>query len=176
VLKYVSTTVSSSPYTRKLTPLVLDPLHRELVVVADGDQPAGPDERVDLGLVEGGRLLVVAGGVAGQEQMRLVLVELGTLVRLQHVLDGQFVQAQLDGQLIDLLLGRAAQVEPHHGVVAFEVLGDVGDREALPVQDPLAVHPRAVHSCAIAGDSRRSRTAVAMTDRGTMAPVSHRSE
>ena len=53
---------------------------REAVVLADGDQPARADERVDLGLVERAALDVDPDRVAGQEQVGGVAVELGPLV------------------------------------------------------------------------------------------------
>ena len=84
---------------------------------------------------------VDAHGVAGQEQVGGVAVELGALVGAERVLDGELVQAELAGELVELLLRRAAQVHPHDGVGVLEVLGDVGDREALGLENTLAVHP-----------------------------------
>ena len=84
-------------------------------------------------------------GVAGQEGVGGVVVELGPLVGLERVLDGQLVQAELVGQLVELVARRAAQVDPDHRVGPFEVVGDVGDREVLGLQHALAVHPGVGH-------------------------------
>ena len=54
--------------------------------------------------------------MAGQEQVGGVAVELRALVGAERVLDGEFVQAELGGQLVELILGRATEVDPHHGV------------------------------------------------------------
>ena len=116
-------------------------VHREAVVLAHGDEPALVDERVDLGLVELAALGVDAHGVARQEQVGRVVVELGALVWAERVLDGELVQAELTGELVELLLRRAAEVDPHHRVGLLEVLGDVGDRESLALQDTVAIHP-----------------------------------
>ena len=42
---------------------------------------------------------------------------------------------------MELLLRRSAEVHPHDGVGLLEVLGDVGDGEALGLEHTLAVHP-----------------------------------
>ena len=117
-------------------------LDREPVVLADGDQPPLADEGVDLGLVEAAGLGVDPDRVAGQEQVGGVAVELRALVGPERVLDGELVEAELGGQLVELFLGGAAEVDPHHGVGLLEVIGHVGEREALGVEDTLAIHPR----------------------------------
>ena len=73
--------------------------------------------------------------------MRGVAVELRALVRAERVLDGELVQAELVGELVELLLRRTAQVHPHHRVGVLEVLGDVGDGKALGLESALPVHP-----------------------------------
>ena len=65
---------------------------REPVVLADRDDPAGVDERVDFGLVELPGVWVEAHGVDRQELVRVVVVELGALMRAERVLDSEFVQ------------------------------------------------------------------------------------
>ena len=74
-----------------------------------------------------------------------VVVELGPLVGLERVLDRERVQAQLVGQLVQLVARRAAQVDPDHRVRPFQVVGDLGHREALGLQHALAVHPGVGH-------------------------------
>jgi len=82
-------------------------MDREPVVLADGDEPAVVDERIDLRLIETATLDVDAHSMARQEQMRCVPVELGTLVRFQGVFDGKLVQPELSGQLVKLFPRRA---------------------------------------------------------------------
>jgi hypothetical protein len=114
---------------------------REPVVLTDGDEPALADEGVDLGLIQAAIVDVHPHGVAGQEQMRGIPVELGTLMRSQGVFHGQLVQAELTGQRVELLLGGGTQIYPYHGVGLVEVLRDVGDGKALGLERALAVHP-----------------------------------
>ena len=74
------------------------------------------------------------------------MVELGALVLGDGVLDGQLVEAELVGQLGELLVGRGAEVDPHEGVGLGEVLGHVGHREVLGLEHALAVQPRVLAS------------------------------
>ena len=98
------------------------------------------DERVDLGLDQRGFVGIDTNRVGGQEQVRLVVVELGSLMRAERVLDGQLVEAELVGELVELLLRRTAQVDPHHGVGFGEVVGHLCDREVLGLEHPVAIH------------------------------------
>jgi hypothetical protein len=56
--------------------------NREAVVLADGDEPALRDERVDLGLFEAAIFNVDAHGKGGQEEVRGVAIKLWALMRL----------------------------------------------------------------------------------------------
>jgi hypothetical protein len=92
----------------------------------------------------------MAGGrdphaVAGEEGVGGVGVELGPMVGLEGVLHRERVQAELVGQLVQLVDRRPAQVDPDHRARPLQVVGDVGDREALGLQDALAVHPGVGH-------------------------------
>ncbi len=80
------------------------------------------------------------------------MVDLGTLVGSERVLDGELVQAELVGELVQLLLGRSAEVHPHDGVGTLQVLGDVGDRKALRLEHAFAVHPRVGHGSVLRPD------------------------
>ena len=116
---------------------------REPVVLADGDEPAPADERVDLCRLQDAVVGVHADGLAGQEQVGGVAVELGALVWSQGVLHGELVQAELAGEGVELLPGGGAQVDPDHRVPLVQVLGDVGDGEARsadPVSQPNERH------------------------------------
>jgi hypothetical protein len=78
--------------------------------------------------------------------MVLVAVQLGPLVLLDGVLDGQGVQPKLLGDDRQILLVGLAQVQPHHRVRLLEVVGDLGGREVLGFQHPLSVQPRVTHA------------------------------
>ena len=56
-------------------------------------------------------------GVARQEEVVGVVVQLGALVLVEGVLDRQLVQAELGRQLVQLVGRRAAQVDPHDRVL-----------------------------------------------------------
>ena len=76
--------------------------------------------------------------------MRRVPVELGTLVRLQRVLDGELVQPELSGQLVKLFLRGSREIDPHDRVWIHQVLGHIGDGEPLGLEGPLPIDPRQV--------------------------------
>ena len=77
--------------------------------------------------------------------MRGVVVDLGSLVGSQGIFDGQLVQPELVGELVELLPGGLAEVDPDDGVGPLEVLGHVGDGEVLGFERPFAVHPGSGH-------------------------------
>ena len=79
---------------------------------------------------------VDAHGVAREEQVAGVVVELRPLVRSERVLDGQLVQAELGRQLVQLVVGRAAEVDPHDGVRLLEVLRDLRDGKPSASRTP----------------------------------------
>ena len=71
------------------------------------------------------------------------MVELRSLVLAERVLDRQLVEPELVGELVQLLLGRAAEVDPDDGVGSLEVLGHVGDAgSSRPRATPLQYTPR----------------------------------
>ena len=86
------------------------------------------------------------------------MVELGPLVFAHRVLDGQFVQSQLGGELVELVLRRGAEVDPDDGALLGEIPRDVLEGKVLGFQNSVAVEPAVgvVH-----GDLR----AVSLTDR-----------
>ena len=71
------------------------------------------------------------------------MIELRALVRAERVLDRELVQAELGGELVELLLRRAAEVDPHHRVGLLEVVRHVGDGKVLRLQHAVSVHPSA---------------------------------
>jgi hypothetical protein len=117
--------------------------HVEAVVLAHGDEPPAVHEGVDLGGVE----LPVGGPhpqrVARQEEVGVVVVDLGPLVLAQRVLDGQLVQAEFDGEHVEGLLVGRAQVDPDDDVGLGQVVRHRRHVEPLPHEHAVAVRPRA---------------------------------
>ena len=71
--------------------------------------------------------------------MRLVVIEFGSLMLTERVLDGQLVEPSL-GEHVQLVLRWPAHVDPDDGVGFCEEVGDVRDREVLGLDHPVAVH------------------------------------
>jgi hypothetical protein len=85
-------------------------------------------------------------GVRGDEQVAVVPVELGALMLLAGVLDGESVQAEFladGGQVIGI--GRA-HVQPHGDARLPDVLGDILHREVLGLENTAAVQPGTCHT------------------------------
>ncbi len=122
--------------------------HVEPVVRAHRDQPPPPDEGVDLGLHELGPLPVEVDRVGGEEQVGGVAVDLRALVGLQGVLDGQLVEAQLGGDLGEVVGRRMAVVDPDERARAFEMVRHRGHREALAIElaFPVAAGAHVAHA------------------------------
>jgi hypothetical protein len=101
----------------------------------------------------------------------LVAVQLGPLVLLDGVFDGQEVQPELLGDDLQVLLVGLAQVQPHHRVRLLEVLGDLGGREVLGFQHPIAVQPRVTHTSRLSPRRRDRGASTGRTlARGTRSP------
>jgi hypothetical protein len=126
------------------------PLDVEPRVLADGDQRPGGDERSQLTGDQLAGVMIQADGVGGEEVVVLVAVQLGPLMLLDGVLDGQRVQPELLGDDLQVLLVGLAQVQPHHRVRLLEEVGDLGGREVLGLQHPLAVQPGVTHTVSLA--------------------------
>ncbi len=90
------------------------PLHRPLdaryVVAVDGDEGAGREEDVEL--VSGEPVLRHPRAVADDERQLVVLVDLGELVRRQHVGDGVPREPERPGDVPDVGQLGAGEVEP----------------------------------------------------------------
>lgn len=84
--------------------------------VADGDHELRSREDVDLAELDGLRLIDIARGPKHEEQALAVALQLGTLVRLHGVLDGERVQIKLARDLVELLRVRAIQADPRNAV------------------------------------------------------------
>jgi len=81
--------------------------------------------------------------VGAQEQVAAVTVELGPLAAAQGSLDGQRMQAELLAQHGEVVVVGIEQVQPDGDRDIGQVIADVGDREALELEPPAAVQPRA---------------------------------
>ena len=107
------------------------------LAVADRDHELWAGEDVHLAELDGLRLIDVAGRVQNAEQRLAVVLELGALVRVYGVLDGELVQPELARDVGELLVRRA--VKPDPGDPAANATGRGHLREILRLQDPLAV-------------------------------------
>jgi hypothetical protein len=102
--------------------------------LADRDQCPVGDERADLGPVQVGDLVVGGDGdvVHVHEQMAGISVDLGPLVVLHRVLDGQRVQLELGRDEPHVVFVRVVEVEPQDRLGVFGQLGrDLSRREVL---------------------------------------------
>ena len=82
------------------------------LAVPDGDDEVAADEHVDLAGLDGVVLVDVPERLEDQEQPVLVALELGPLVGLEGVLDGERVQPEHLGDVVELVLGRARAGPP----------------------------------------------------------------
>ena len=88
--------------------------HREvrLVGVPDGDRELGPEEQVQLAELDHLDGVDVAGGAQHDEGGVAVALQLGPLVLVDGVLDGQLVQVELVGDGVDLVASGAQHADP----------------------------------------------------------------
>ena len=93
------------------------PGQRVALAVSHGDDEAVTDEEHDLTGLDVARRLDVAQGLEHDEHRRLVLLDLGSLVAEDGVLDGQGVQVQLLVDEGELVVGRVPQPDPDEAVL-----------------------------------------------------------
>ena len=120
---------------------VEQPVDGEVVVLADGDQRRGGDERGDLAGDQLAGLDVQVHGVGGEEVVAGVAVELRALAAAGGVLDGERVQPELVGHELQICPRRARTDPPRRSPSSCEVLGDAREGEALVDQDSVPVAP-----------------------------------
>ena len=112
-----------------------------MVAVADGHDEVGPDEDHDLAGLDdlaglGHRLVLdVVDGLEHQEQRVVVALQLGSLVGVHRVLDGEFVQAEHVGDGLHLVFVGFVQTDPDEGAVTPSRLefADLGQRGGVGV-------------------------------------------
>jgi hypothetical protein len=104
---------------------------RRLAVSHRQDEPR-TGEDVDLTELDLFGLVEVPGGTQDDEQRVVVAFDLGSLVGMDRVLDGEWMELELRRQRLDLSLLRAVEADPRHAVrmlaKGFERLGQRGRR------------------------------------------------
>lgn len=79
----------------------------------------------------------VAGGAQDDEEGVAVALQLGALVGLKGVLDGEFVEVELRCQGVEFGLGGAVQADPRHAVGLFAQLPEgLGQRGGEAIRRP----------------------------------------
>ena len=90
---------------------------RVALAVPDRDDEVVADEEHDLAGLDVARRLDVAQRLEHDEHRRLVLLDLGALVAVDGVLDGQRVQVQLLVDEVELLVGGVLEADPQEAVL-----------------------------------------------------------
>ena len=116
-----------------------DVAQRAGLAVADDDDEAVADEHVDLAHLDLLGLVDVAGGLEHDEDRLVVHLELGSLVRVQSVLDGELVELELAPDDVELFVGRLVETEPDEGVLALTGCGHIGEGELTGLALPALV-------------------------------------
>ena len=124
---------------------VPDPAELSVRTVPDRHHEVVPEE--DHHLAGGGHLgrarrhrVVVVHGLDDREQQVLVLLELGPLVRVHRVLDGQWVQPEPLGYAGELFVGRLVQSDPDEAVPgALDLVDSVAPTVAVGFAVAVAV-------------------------------------
>ena len=171
----------------RLIPPVEERFDREAVLLADREEPARADEGVDLTRVQHADVRR-AQGMAGDEQVGRVVIELRSLVGTERILDRELVQVQLPGERDEHLGVGFAEVHPHDPLGFGQLVGDALQPEVARHDDavlprpghdrahrtPAAVPPRSVPAWLVVSgarsrDSRYSRPAAAAAASGSRA-------
>jgi hypothetical protein len=97
--------------------LLADVAERAGRLVADRDHELGADEQHDLAELDGVGLADVAGRLEDHEQGVVVDLELGPLVGVDGVLDGELVEVELAPHRVELGLVGLVQPDPDEGVL-----------------------------------------------------------
>ena len=126
-----------------VVPALHDVLDVELAVEPHGDQRALGRQNAETWVNADAARVVDAHGVGGQEEVRRVPRRLRPLVLRRCVLDGEAVEAELLGELRELVVVGHAQIGPDDAVGLLEVVGDLLEREVVGFDDAVAPHPRA---------------------------------
>ena len=111
-------------------------MQRRLPVTRRDDEPFS-DEQKDLPELD--VAVLPAGGLQHEEERVAVDLELGPLMRLDRVLDGELVEVELASHRVELVLGRLVQAEPDERLGAEGPVG-VLERQLPGPAAPLFVH------------------------------------
>jgi hypothetical protein len=114
-------------------------------------------EKEDLAEVDLLGVLLVPGGLEDDEERVVEHVELGTLVRLDGVLDGQLVEAELLPDRSELLLRRLVKADPDEVPRLARRFERVGDGQPAFAPDPVLVN-RAVDDHRVTPPRSRNQT------------------
>ena len=115
-----------------LLQLLADVAEPAAFAVPDGDEEVVAREEHHLADVDDLLVVAVHDGLEDEEQGVAVLLELGTLVRLDRVLDRKLVQVELAAHGVELLLGRLDEADPDERVVGRLAVADPFDRPRVP--------------------------------------------
>jgi hypothetical protein len=118
------------------------PTHRPQlrgVAVAHRDDELGADEDRDLAKEDGLRLVHVASRPQDDEECLAIALELRALMRLDRVLDREFVQVELARHRGELLLTRLVETEPGDGALGLAGRVQFGKVGRLRRTPPLTV-------------------------------------
>ena len=107
-------------------------VQRAALAVADGDHEALADEDHDLADLDELVAVDVAGGLEDHEQRVAVELELGALVGVDGVLDGQRVQLEVVAHRLDDARARVVQADPDEAVPAGVGLASADSSSTRP--------------------------------------------
>ncbi len=84
--------------------------------------------------------------VCGHEEVCVVTVELRALEVVDRVLDREAVQSELFLERREVLLRGVREVDPDRRLRVLDVVGDVGEREVLEIEDAFAIQAGVDHA------------------------------
>jgi hypothetical protein len=130
--------------------------HVESLGMHRDDGPLG-DEGLHLDLAQLVRPGVDAHGVGGEKEMGVVPVELGALVLVHRVLDGEVVQVELllDGG--EVFGAGRREVGPDRRIRVLHIVGDVGDGEVGQHEFSSTVQPGSNHQAMLGAQRGHTR-------------------
>ena len=106
------------------------PVQVELAV-PDGDDEVVADEDEHLAEADVVDGLVPARRLEHEQEHVAVALELGPLVRLDRIFDGERVQAELAGDGVELVVGRLVQADPHEPADLVAPLVELVERRLI---------------------------------------------
>ncbi len=117
---------------------------RRALAVPDRDHVVGAHEELDLSELDSLEGVDVASGLEHHEEIPVVDLDLGPLVRAHRVLDRQVVEPELAPHRKELGRRRLEEADPHERVRLAGCLQRLLERQLTRASQPVGVH-RAVH-------------------------------